>query len=118
MESAHPHLPRHNGGIEETVFIIDGRVVLQHLAVHDFCVDHGIPVNFASCVLEHVEVPVTVLPTRILPLGLFTGEDRTSHGRGARSLTERFFTLQRAASFERRRLATFGRRSGDDTSAM
>jgi hypothetical protein len=51
-------------------------------------------------------------------LGLFTGEDRTSHGRGARSLTERLFTLQRAASFERRRLATFGRRSGDDTSAM
>jgi hypothetical protein len=117
VESAHPHVPRDNGGIEEAIFIVHRRVVLQHLAVNNFGIDHSIPVDFALGVLELIKVPVTVDPARVLPRRLGAGEDFTGDGGGAGSLAKSLLTLERTARLKRGSLAArFGGRSRDDAS--
>jgi hypothetical protein len=117
VETAHPDVPRHNGRVEKTIFIIHSRGILQHLTVHDFGVDNSVPVDFAFRILELFKIPVAVHPSWILPRRLFASEDRTSHGSGARSLAESLVTLERTAGFERSSLASFSGGRGDDTSA-
>jgi hypothetical protein len=117
VESAHPHVPRDNGGIEEAIFIVHRRVVLQHLAVNNFGIDHSIPVDFALGVLELIKVPVTVDPARVLPRRLGAGEDFTGDGSGAGSLAKSLLTLESTARLKRGSLAArFGGRSRDDAS--
>ena len=117
VETAHPDRPRDNGRVEETIFIVHGRHVFQHLTVDDFRINHGIPVGLASRVLELFEVPVTVNPAGILPLRLFAAEDGASHGGGAGSLAESLFAFEGTTSLERGR-AAFRRSGSNDRSVI
>ena len=100
VEALHPHPPRDDGGVEETVLVVDGGAILERLAVDNLGVDDGVPVGLAAGELELGEVPGAVLPAGIGPLLGAIREESASLGGGAGGLAGSLVAIEGASAVE------------------